>query len=294
LIETTYNLYKSKEISNINNVCTFILKVSRQYFYKAIKKKLQKETDEILIVSLLKDIHSEHPSFGCVKLYKKLLEILPDYKLHIGRDRALKLMKVHDIKVGRVRKHPTYKPSLVHSENKNLLFTTVVNRPNQVWLSDITFVPLANNYLVRVAFVMDCYSRKILSYDVGNHADIVPNSVMKSLVLYGKPEIFHSDRGFEYQAAKVTDPLTSNEVKISLSRKATPTDNAIMERTIGIIKNELKLSRSSSTIAELEENVSKVVNYFNSRRIHKSLDYQTPNSVFEQRNELAMEIIKSV
>jgi putative transposase len=285
LIETTYNLYKSNEIKKLSNICKEILQVSRQYVYKTINKKVKQEADEILILSLLQDIHSEHPSFGCVKLYKKLLEILPDYKLHIGRDKALQLMKRHNIKVGRVRKHPIYKPTLVHAENDNLLFTTVVNKPNQVWLSDITFVPLTNNYLIRVAFVMDYYSRKILSYDIGNHADIVPNSVLKSLVLYGKPEIFHSDRGLEYNAAKVTDPLKSNEVRISLSRKATPTDNAIMERTIGIIKNELKLSRSSSTIVELEENVSKVVNYFNSRRIHQSLDYKTPNSVYEQKIE---------
>jgi transposase InsO family protein len=261
-----------------------ILNISRQYFYKAIKQKLQQEADEILIVSLIKDIHSEHKSFGCVKLYKKLLEILPDYNLHIGRDKALQIMKQHNIKVGKVRKHPTYKPALVHSENDNLLFTTVVSKPNQVWLSDITFVPLTNNYLVRVAFVMDYYSRKILSYDVGNHADIVQNSVLKSLVLYGKPEIFHSDRGLEYKADKVTKPLTSNEVRISLSRKATPTDNSIMERTIGIIKNELKLSRSSANIEELEKNVSKVVQYFNSNRIHMSLDYKTPNSVYMQIN----------
>ena len=284
MIEVTYNLYKSKVIKNINNICKVILNISRQYFYKAIKQKLQQEADEILIVSLIKDIHSEHKSFGCVKLYKKLLEILPDYNMHIGRDKALQIMKQHNIKVDRVRKHPTYKPALVHSENDNLLFTTVVSKPNQVWLSDITFVPLTNNYLVRVAFVMDYYSRKILSYDVGNHADIVQNSVLKSLVLYGKPEIFHSDRGLEYKADKVTKPLTSNEVRISLSRKATPTDNSIMERTIGIIKNELKLSRSSENIEELEQNVSKVVQYFNSNRIHMSLDYKTPNSVYMQIN----------
>ena len=284
MIEVTYNLYKSKVIKNINNICKVILNISRQYFYKAIKQKLQQEADEILIVSLIKDIHSEHKSFGCVKLYKKLLEILPDYNMHIGRDKALQIMKQHNIKVDRVRKHPTYKPALVHSENDNLLFTTVVSKPNQVWLSDITFVPLTNNYLVRVAFVMDYYSRKILSYDVGNHADIVQNSVLKSLVLYGKPEIFHSDRGLEYKADKVTKPLTSNEVRISLSRKATPTDNSIMERTIGIIKNELKLSRSSANIEELEQNVSKVVQYFNSNRIHMSLDYKTPNSMYMQIN----------
>jgi len=284
LIEVTYNLYKSKVIKNLNNICKVILNISRQYFYKAIKQKLQQEADEILIVSLIKDIHSEHKSYGCVKLYKKLLEILPDYNMHIGRDKALQIMKQHNIKVDRVRKHPTYKPALVHSENDNLLFTTVVSKPNQVWLSDITFVPLTNNYLVRVAFVMDYYSRKILSYDVGNHADIVQNSVLKSLVLYGKPEIFHSDRGLEYKADKVMKPLTSNEVRISLSRKATPTDNSIMERTIGIIKNELKLSRSSENIEELEQNVSKVVQYFNSNRIHMSLDYKTPNSVYMQIN----------
>jgi transposase InsO family protein len=277
-------LYKSKVIKNLNNICKVILNISRQYFYKAIKQKLQQEADEILIVSLIKDIHSEHKSYGCVKLYKKLLEILPDYNMHIGRDKALQIMKQHNIKVDRVRKHPTYKPALVHSENDNLLFTTVVSKPNQVWLSDITFVPLTNNYLVRVAFVMDYYSRKILSYDVGNHADIVQNSVLKSLVLYGKPEIFHSDRGLEYKADKVMKPLTSNEVRISLSRKATPTDNSIMERTIGIIKNELKLSRSSENIEELEQNVSKVVQYFNSNRIHMSLDYKTPNSVYMQIN----------
>ena len=284
MIEVTYNLYKSKVIKNLNNICKVILNISRQYFYKAIKQKLQQEADEILIVSLIKDIHSEHKSYGCVKLYKKLLEILPDYNMHIGRDKALQIMKQHNIKVDRVRKHPTYKPALVHSENDNLLFTTVVSKPNQVWLSDITFVPLTNNYLVRVAFVMDYYSRKILSYDVGNHADIVQNSVLKSLVLYGKPEIFHSDRGLEYKADKVMKPLTSNEVRISLSRKATPTDNSIMERTIGIIKNELKLSRSSENIEELEQNVSKVVQYFNSNRIHMSLDYKTPNSVYMQIN----------
>lgn len=277
-------MYKSKEIKNLNNICKVILKVSRQYYYKTIKKLCQKEFDEMLILSLIKDIHSEHQSYGCIKIYKELMKILPDYKLNIGRDKALLLMKQHNVSIGRVRKHPNYQPALVHLENDNLLFKTDVNRSNQVWLSDITFVPLVNNQLVRVAFVMDYWSRKILSYDVGNHSDLVKNSLIKSLVLYGKPEIFHSDRGIEFKAAKVVEPLKLNNIKISLSRKATPTDNSIMERTIGIIKNELKLSRSSKNIEELEQNVSKVVQYFNNNRIHMSLNYQTPNSVFMNVN----------
>ena len=277
-------MYKSKHIKNLRNICKVILNVSRQYFYKTTKKKLQQETDEMLIVSLIKDIHSEHTSYGCIKIYKELMKILPDYKLSIGRDKALLLMKQHNVSIGKVRKHPKYQPALVHLENDNLLFKTTVCKPNQVWLSDITFVPLINNQLVRVAFVMDYWSRKILSYDVGNHADLVKNSLIKSLVLYGKPEIFHSDRGIEFKAAKVVEPLKMNNIKISLSRKATPTDNGIMERTIGIIKNELKLSRSSENIEELEQNVSKVVQYFNNNRIHMSLNYQTPNCVFMQVN----------
>ena len=280
MIEVTYNLYKSNHLNNINNICKVVLNVSRQYFYKVISQKKQQELDNKIILSIIKDIHSEHKSFGCIKIYKELMKVLPDYNLSIGRDKALLLMKQHNISVGRVRKHPNYHPTLVHLENDNLLFKTNVCKSNQVWLSDITFVPLVNNQLVRVAFVQDYWSRKILGYEVGNNADIVKNCLLKSLVAYGKPEIFHSDRGIEFKAAKVVEPLKMNNIKISLSRKAKPTDNGIMERTIGIIKNELKLSRSSSNLEELENNVSRVVQYFNNNRIHMSLDYQTPNSVY--------------
>lgn len=280
MIEATHNLFKLRIIKNVGNICKKILNVTRQYFYKKAKQKLKQNGDLQVILALIKDIHKEHPSYGCIKIYKELTKALDGFNISIGRDKAIALIKSNKMSVGKLRKHHYFQPSIVHLENDNLLFKTQINRVNQVWLSDITFVPLKNNHLVRVAFVMDYWSRKILNFEIGNHSDLVKNCLSKSLFLYGKPEVFHSDRGIEFKAKKVVEQLKMNNIKISLSRKATPTDNGIMERTIGIVKNELKIAYSSINYDELKQNLTCVVNYFNNSRMHMSLNFKTPLSVF--------------
>ncbi len=203
----------------------------------------------------------------------------------IGRDRIRRLMLLMGIqslspKPGtskRQPKHPVY-PYLLRS--------MTIDRPNQVWATDITYIPMARGFMYLVA-IMDWHSRKVLSWRLSNTLDtrFCVEALKEALLKHGAPEIFNSDQGCQFTSEAFTSVLKQWNVKISMDGKGRFKDNIFIERLWRTLKYERIYLRTYETGTELSKDLTDWFNWYNNGRKHTSLDKQTPNEAYYQERE---------
>jgi transposase InsO family protein len=224
------------------------------------------------------------PKIGGRKI-KYLLENQGD---NYGRDKIFKLMKDNGLLVKRKKSYKvTTDSSNQENRYRNLIKGTEVSRADEIYLADITFIRLKQAYKY-LSLVMDSYSRKIIGYSLKDRISVEGciEAIRKATEGKEKTEgiIHHSDQGSQYSSNKYKEEMKSLGIKMSMSRKGNPYENAQIERVIGTLKREYQLGRKFTEENLILPLIEEAINSYNSQRPHMSLGYKTPNEVYEKSN----------
>ena len=180
--------------------------------------------------------------------------------------------------------HPKTKtttPNKSHKVYPYLLKGLLIERPNQVWCTDITYIPMSKGFVYLVA-VMDWYSRKVLSWRLSNSldADFCVEALQEALDKYGAPEIFNSDQGCQFTSEVFTSVLLRRDVKISMDGKGRWIDNVFIERLWRSLKYEEVYLRAYVSVREAKTYIDDWLKRYNEKRRHQTLDRMTPDQVY--------------
>jgi putative transposase len=180
------------------------------------------------------------------------------------------------------RRPNTSKPSPGHRIYPYLLRNLAVTRPNQVWASDITYVPMARGFVYLVAIV-DLFSRKVLAWrlSITLSADFCVEALEEALARHGKPKIFNTDQGSQFTGADWIAELRSRGIQISMDGRGRWMDNVFIERLWRSLKYEKLRLWSYGTIPELRALTADWIEFYNHRRKHQTHGYGTPWSVYD-------------
>jgi len=257
-----------------------LLGYSRQAYYQH-KKQIEKESLQygILIDEVL-EIRKTQKRLGCRKLIYKLEPFMAQHQIVVGRDAFFDLLSERNLLV---RKRKRRKPITTFSDHwmrkyPNLIEGFYPTAPNQLWVSDITYIVVGNGFAY-LSLITDAYSRKIVGFYLSK--DLSADGCIRALemALNNNPIlgrlIHHSDRGSQYCCSDYVKILNDNFIKISMTQNGDPRENAIAERVNGILKDEL-LDRSHLNYSEAVRNVSIAISIYNHQRPHGSIDYLTP------------------
>ena len=238
-----------------------------------------KITDEdYKIMAIIDEIYLQRPHYG-TRNYRLCLNARGYV---IGRRRVSRLMKIMGIE-SLAPKPNTSRPNKENAIYPYLLRNLDISKSNQVWCTDITYIPMAKGHAYLIA-VMDWHSRAILSWKVSNTMDtnFCTEALDEALRKTGvKPEIFNTDQGSQFTSKEWTDCLKSNEIKISMDGKGRWMDNVFIERLWRSIKYEKLRLHSYDTVHELRDCVTEWMNFYNHERYDQHLDNQTPWSVYQ-------------
>jgi putative transposase len=202
-----------------------------------------------------------------------------------GRHRVRRLMRL-------MRLVPIYQApntSKKHPQHKiypYLLRGLMINRPNQVWCVDITYIPMQRGFLYLVA-IMDWYSRKVLSWRLSNsmEADFCVEALKEAVAKYGKPEIMNSDQGSQFTGFEWIQALKDADVKISMDGKGRWVDNRMIERLWRSLKYECVYINAFETGSETRAGIGKWLAYYNTERPHSTHGILTPDEAYERKTE---------
>ena len=200
----------------------------------------------------------------------------------VGRKHVSTLMKKMGVEA-LYRKPNTSKRHPDHKIYPYLLRNLTVDRPNQVWAMDITYIPMARGFVCLTA-VVDWYSRKILSWRLSNTMDtrFCLEAVDEALSKYGRPEIFNTDQGSQFTSEAFTSKLKENNIRISMDGKGSWRDNIFVERLWRTIKYDEVYLKAYRTVTEARKSIGDYVTLYNQRRPHSSLDGIPPDTFYYQ------------
>ncbi len=263
---------QSKELP-ITTMCDF-MGLNRSSFYYVSAPKYREEDFEIM--GVMGDIFTDYPFFGHRQMWQELIQ---ERGYKIGRDRTLKFMKELGLKAICPGPETTIR-NKSHQIYPYLLRDLDINRPNQVWCTDITYVPVQGGFCYLVA-IMDWYSKKILSYRVSNSMDVgfCIEALEEALLKYPTPEIFNTDQGSQFTSESFTSVLKDNQIQISMDGKGRATDNIAIERFWRTIKYENIYLFRYQTIKEVKAGINKYIDFYNYKRKHSVHGYQPPSKI---------------
>jgi len=181
-------------------------------------------------------------------------------------------------------KPDTSKPAPGHKIYPYLLRNLPVTKPDQVWATDISYIPMAHGFVYLVA-VVDWFSRRVLSHRVSitMEAEFCIAALEEALVKHGKPEIFNTDQGSQFTSAEFTGVLLKNGIAISMDGKGSWRDNVFVERLWRPVKWEEVYLRAYDTVSEARTSIGSYLEFYNSGRPHSSLDRRTPDQAYFDR-----------
>ncbi|WP_238321162.1 IS3 family transposase [Flavobacterium saliperosum] len=263
--------------------------MSRQGFYKKLNRLKQDEKAQNIIIEKVKQERKLQPHYGGKKLYKDLQSFFVENQIKIGRDAFLKLLKWNNLQIKKSKNfHTTTNSKHRFFRNPNRLNDLVITRSEQVWVSDITYIKIQENHAY-LALVTDAYSKKIMGYKIANHmrTELVLDALkmaLKNKKHHNRELIHHSDRGIQYCSPEFTQFAENNGIKLSNTQNSDPYENAIAERINRTIKYEYGLKQNIPDLKTAEKMVEKAVELYNNRRLHLSLNYQTPALVHLSEN----------
>jgi putative transposase len=276
----------NNETISVKRQCE-LLGLSRSTFYHQTSCKEESEesaTKEKMLLNQIDEIYMDKPFFGSRKITETLKD---DYGLNVNRKAVQRLMRKLGIQAIVPGPH-TSKPHPEHKIYPYLLKNLVVNRNNLVWSTDITYVRTERGLCYLVAIV-DWYSRKVLSWRLCNTMDTTfcIEALQEALEKYGIPEYFNSDQGSQFTSDSFTAILKTYEIKISMDGKGRAIDNVFVERFWRSLKYENIFIKGYVNMSEAYYGINEYIEWFNSKRIHASLDYETPDSVYFNKTRTA-------
>lgn len=174
----------------------------------------------------------------------------------------------------------TSKSNSEHEKYPYLLKGVTVDRPNQVWCTDITYIPTEKGFVYLVA-VMDWYSRYVLSWELSNsmESSFCVRALERAIERYGRPDVFNSDQGVQFTDHRFIEVLERNAIRISMDGRGRCMDNIFIERLWRSVKYEEVYLKGYSTLPEARAGLREYFEFYNNERLHQSLDYKTPAEV---------------
>ena len=266
---------------------------SRQAWYKNVQFMYKKASEDEIILEMVQRIRRDMPRLGGRKLIHLIKEMSAG-QIDIGRDSFYKLLRSNGLLV-RKRKNRAATTHSSHWLRKypNLIRELPITRPNQVWVSDITYIKTEVGFLY-LFLLTDLYSRRIMGWKLSDNMGS-DNAIMalEQAIIKAKGQvngtIHHSDRGLQYCSGDYVKTLSDHGMKISMTENGDPYENAVAERINRILKDEwlyeIPLKNKNQTL----QIVDQIIDLYNANRPHLSLKYQTPDRVYN--NEKSNTII---
>lgn len=266
-----------KMINKMGNISLLlqckILKISRSSLYYT-PVGFNAETLELM--RQIDKSFTQHPFFGS----RQIAAYLPTKGYHAGRHRVRRLMKVMGLEA--IYKRPN--TSKKHPENRiypYLLRNMQITRPNQVWCSDISYIPVKRGFLYLVA-IMDWATRKVLSWRLSNTMDasFCKDALDEAITKYGPPEIMNTDQGSQFTGLAWITTLTKADVKISMDGRGRYLDNIFIERLWRSLKQEAVYLHELTDGFVAERVIREWITFYNTDRPHTALDKRTPEEAY--------------
>jgi len=232
--------------------------------------------DDLTIMRLLDEEYLSHPFYGS----RKMQVWLHGQGYGVNRKRVQRLMRLMGIE-GLNPRGATSRPHPKHKKYPYLLRTLDVVRANQVWATDITYIPMAHGFVYLTAIV-DWFSRRVLAWRLSNTLDtgFCIGALDEALRRWGTPEIFNTDQGAQFTADEFLAVLKANEVQISMDGKGRWMDNVFVERLWRSVKYEEVYLHAYSDVAEAKRRIGDYLAFFNDERPHQALGYCTPSEIY--------------
>jgi putative transposase len=241
------------------------------YYYRLAGESEENQ----LLMAEIDRIYTSHPYFGARRIAKYLNKI-PKWG-NVDRKRVSRLMKLMGIEAI-YPKPQLSRPSESHCKYPYLLKGMPINRPKQVWSSDITYIPTAKGFVYLVA-VIDWYSRYVLSWEVSNsmESSFCVKALERAISKHGAPEIFNSDQGSQFTDHRFIGVLERNGIRISMDGRDRCLDNIFIERLWRSVKYEEVYIKGYETLSEARVGLNEYFLFYNEERLHQSLSYKTPS-----------------
>lgn len=239
------------------------------------------------------------PRYGTEKLHLDISDKLKQSNIKMGRDRFLKFCRNHHLLVPRTKRYfITTDSKHYFYKSPNLIKTLVPTHSEQVFVSDITYVKLHDKHAY-LALVTDLYSKKVMGYKLDDNmkASMVKEALemaLKNREHNHGPIIHHSDRGIQYCCPDYSEFAISKGMILSTTEKYDPYENAVAERTNGILKYEFGLIKTIPTLAVAKKMIKEAVTIYNKERRHCSLNMQTPEQAHQQQKHIYKSYRKKV
>ena len=258
-----------------------LLGLSRSSFYSQNKAVSQQELDLMLAID---KIHLALPFYGARKIQVEL----NNRGFLIGRGKVRRLMRKMGLEAI-YRKPKTSIPKSGDHIYPYLLKDLQIERVNQVWATDITYLPMAKGFAYLVA-IIDLYSRKVMSWRLSNTMDasFCIEALEDAIQRFGPPEIFNTDQGSQFTSDSFTSVLKAHGVKISMDGKGRWVDNVFIERLWRSVKYEEVYLKAYQTMHEARQSLRSYFIFYNQSRFHQTLDYQTPDMVYFGKPEVKL------
>jgi putative transposase len=257
-----------------------LLELSRSAVYYRAQPT---STADLALMRRIDELHLEHPFAGA----RMLRDLLRQDGYAVGRKHVATLMRRMGIealyrKANTSRRHPE------HRIYPYLLRGLTIDRPNQAWAMDITYLPMARGF-VYLAVVLDWATRRILAWRLSNSltADFCVEALEEAITRYGTPEIMNTDQGSQFTGSEFIGVLERHQIAISMDGKGCWRDNVFVERLWKTIKYEEVYLHAYDTVAAAKQSLSCYVAFYNGRRPHAALDRRTPDNAYFNRLPLA-------
>jgi len=275
---------KQTGVTRLSDVCnSFGLK--RDAYYKFIRRYKKRETIVSQVLEKVNKKREEQPRVGARKLLEDLKPSFKTAQIKVGRDRLFDILRENNLLVKKKKAYCKTTNSYHHFHKyKNLIKELKINRPNQVWVSDITYIRTVKGFCY-LALITDLYSRKIVGYDISDSLELTGClRALKSALRRARPAanlVHHSDRGVQYCSHQYVNELKKRKIKISMTEENHCYENAVAERVNGILKDEFYLDQCFFSTNLAKRATKNAIKIYNNKRLYLSLGYKTPNNVFE-------------
>jgi len=252
-----------------------LLGISRSSLYYSPRQKLSKRD-----LSLMRAIDRQYlktPYYG----RRRMRLALKNQGYQVSEKKVRRLMQIMGLKALCPGPSTSTRASQ-HKVYPYLLRGLKISRPNQVWCSDITYIPILGSFMY-LCVIMDWYSRKVLSWSLSStmDAEFCVSCLERAIAFHGRPEIFNSDQGSQYTSEGFTRVLKEHGIKISMDGKRSFRDNIFIERLWRSLKYEFIHIQEFASVAELRKGLTEWFKAYNQERFHQALKYRTPDEVYQ-------------
>ena len=262
----------AQESISIVRQCELLGISQSSYYYKPRINEFDLE-----LMAKIDEIYTRNPFFGS----RRITIELKKYNLPVGRRKVQTLMDKMGIEAIYPRPNLS-KPDFEHRVYPYLLKNLKIERPNQVWCSDITYIRMTNGWLYLVV-VMDWFSRYILSWELSNTLDTAfCVSALQAALEMGKPEIFNTDQGSQFTSNLFTSELLNRDIRVSMDGRGRAFDNIFIERFWRTVKYEEVYIKEYRTVIDAYSGLKGFIKFYNDERLHQSLGYKSPSEVHHQ------------